>query len=557
MSSSENDVSSKPITNNEATLGSQSIDITPSPSDVIGGKGRNAAYHTGNKYYNDLIRQHRNAFHNCPNFTKKREVASKVINEIKGQRLPGRFLFQNNNVEGKPWMEYDDEKVMMKVLQALREKRVGQHKAQEYDEGFISSLGLRAIWGHPNLEKYLPFASTTGSEHLHEHQSLKESVADVSHNYDPHTLRDTTAASHEHDHASHRHEQCVLDDYEPLSYQQQEQQFSKTTSADASRNYDNTYSPIDITTATSHRDDHAFHYHEQYSLEDFTAASNQYERYPPRESFAASSRHDQYDVAASHQQDYASQRFSLKDNTATSNQCQQYPPIECIATKRRHDQEYSAVMDNVAASQSHAEQFSLKDNTDAQYFLSESVAASHGSEQYQLIDLNVAHFHHQDITSQHQNIEDSKKDSTATSSHYTPNLGLDVKRSGEVRESKRQKTISKRGRRKNNIMNTRRKKRPEIADFDEDEQLIFEEPNSTSPSLSSSYPAMDANNPSNIPALNNSTSPSLSSSYPAMDAHNPNNIPDINTASIQQSTRHEEKVQYCFLRLLIFVELKP
>lgn len=523
MSSSGNDASSKP-TNDEATLGSQSIDITP--SDVIGGKGKNSSYHPGNKYYNDLIRQHRNEYHNCPDFKIKREIASKVINKIKGQSPPGRFLFRKNDVEGKPWMEYDDENVTKKVLQALREKRTDKHnKVKKYDEEFISSLGLRSIWGHPNVEEFLPFASIAGSEHLHEQQSLKESVADVSHNYDPYTLRDTTAASHEHDHASHRHEQHALEDNEPASYQQQEQQFSKTTSADVSYNYD-AYSLRDITTtATSHQHDHASHYHEQHSLENITAASNQYEHYPPMESFAAS---------ASHQQDYASQhheQFSLKDNTADSNQYEQYPPIESITTKRRHEHEYPALMDNVAASQHH-QQFSLtKDNAAVQYFLLDSVAAPLGYEQYPFMDRNIAHFHQQDSASQHH-IEDSKKDSTSALSHHTSNnLGVDVKRSGELRESKRQKTVSKRGRRKNNAINTRRKKRPEIMDFGEEEELIFEEPNSTSPSLSSSYPAMDAHNPSNIPARN--------------------------TASIQQSTRHEEKVQYCFLMLLIFVELKP
>ena len=97
------------------------VDITS--SDILSGKGKGPAAALGNKFFSKLIRQYKYEYQNQINNKLKRRIAQRVLDNIKNQEPPGRFV-KSTGGKIKAWVVQDDSFAMSKISQALREKRI-------------------------------------------------------------------------------------------------------------------------------------------------------------------------------------------------------------------------------------------------------------------------------------------------------------------------------------------------------------------------------------------------------------------------------------------------
>lgn len=97
----------------------QSINIeSPHDHDVLSGRGNFVNYHAGNEHFRALVREHKVAYVACPK-PQKGKFSQLIIDEIKRQNPPGRFLKQD--FKTKLWFDIGEKKALDKTRQALRE----------------------------------------------------------------------------------------------------------------------------------------------------------------------------------------------------------------------------------------------------------------------------------------------------------------------------------------------------------------------------------------------------------------------------------------------------
>lgn len=95
---------------------------SPNISDVLLGRGGGINGHSGNKVFREWVRLRKEDYNLAPNKAEKTRVATEVMNRVKEQRPPGRFLQRDPNA-GPPgwWIEVDEARALAKTSQALRE----------------------------------------------------------------------------------------------------------------------------------------------------------------------------------------------------------------------------------------------------------------------------------------------------------------------------------------------------------------------------------------------------------------------------------------------------
>lgn len=96
----------------------------PHPHDILCGRGGSINNHVGNKVFRDWVHERKDHYNLAVNKQEKARVSREVINLVKNQDPPGRFLTRDPNspAVGAPWwIEIDDVKAMAKTSQALRE----------------------------------------------------------------------------------------------------------------------------------------------------------------------------------------------------------------------------------------------------------------------------------------------------------------------------------------------------------------------------------------------------------------------------------------------------
>ncbi|KAL7567463.1 hypothetical protein ACA910_021419 [Epithemia clementina (nom. ined.)] len=96
---------------------------TPHEHDVLSGRGGGINAHLGNVQFREWVRLRKNAYNLAPTKVEKSRVAQEVIDLVRNQKPPGRFLQKDptGGVTGGWWVEIDEERVMAKTSQALRE----------------------------------------------------------------------------------------------------------------------------------------------------------------------------------------------------------------------------------------------------------------------------------------------------------------------------------------------------------------------------------------------------------------------------------------------------
>ena len=96
---------------------------TPHPHDVLSGRGGGINGHPGNVRFREWVRVRKSDYNLALNKAEKAEVAREVIQQVLDQSPPGRFLQKDPSSVGAVgwWIELDDERVLAKTAQALRE----------------------------------------------------------------------------------------------------------------------------------------------------------------------------------------------------------------------------------------------------------------------------------------------------------------------------------------------------------------------------------------------------------------------------------------------------
>jgi len=90
---------------------------------VLSGRGGGINGHAGNVQFREWVRVRKNDYNLAQSKVAKAQVAKEVIALVQNQSPPGRFLSKDPSSVGSQgwWIELDEEKIMAKTSQALRE----------------------------------------------------------------------------------------------------------------------------------------------------------------------------------------------------------------------------------------------------------------------------------------------------------------------------------------------------------------------------------------------------------------------------------------------------
>lgn len=115
--------------------------------DVLSGRGALINGHVGNTAFRGLCLERKTQF-DAGNYSEKRALATEVVNIIRNQNPPGRFLKRATRADGGTgehdvvategeWVELTDEKAVHKACQVMRDiarpDRVGGRKKSKRD----------------------------------------------------------------------------------------------------------------------------------------------------------------------------------------------------------------------------------------------------------------------------------------------------------------------------------------------------------------------------------------------------------------------------------------
>jgi hypothetical protein len=120
---------------------------TPHPHDVLSGRGGGINSHGGNQTFREWVRVRKDDYNLAPSKNDKARVAREVVALVEEQVPPGRFLSKDPTAIGSSswWVELDDERVMAKTSQALREGAPSIRAAHKHDvpEDGVKEAGRR------------------------------------------------------------------------------------------------------------------------------------------------------------------------------------------------------------------------------------------------------------------------------------------------------------------------------------------------------------------------------------------------------------------------------
>lgn len=137
---------------------------TPHEHDVLSGRGGGINAHLGNVQFREWVRVRKNDYNLAPSKVEKARVAQEVIDLVRNQKPPGRFLQKDptsGGMMGGWWVEIDEERVLAKTSQALREG-APQIRAAHQSDSPKSKLGRKQVI-HPTATPSMPVPSATTS----------------------------------------------------------------------------------------------------------------------------------------------------------------------------------------------------------------------------------------------------------------------------------------------------------------------------------------------------------------------------------------------------------
>ena len=119
---------------------------TPHEHDVLSGRGGGINAHLGNVQFREWVKVRKNDYNLAPSKIEKSRVAQEVIDLVRNQKPSGRFLQKDptGGATGGWWIEIDEERVMAKTSQALREG-APQIRAAHHDEPQKTKSGRKSV----------------------------------------------------------------------------------------------------------------------------------------------------------------------------------------------------------------------------------------------------------------------------------------------------------------------------------------------------------------------------------------------------------------------------
>merc|ERR1712038_254281 len=93
--------------------------IRPNDNDVIGGRGNGPKNHDGNVAFRNLVQKYKIDYINAYTSKEKRSIVTQIIAEVR--QKGGRFLKKEYDKKTMIWKEMDENSIIIKVAQALRE----------------------------------------------------------------------------------------------------------------------------------------------------------------------------------------------------------------------------------------------------------------------------------------------------------------------------------------------------------------------------------------------------------------------------------------------------
>ena len=109
-----------PSSSSSSSSGPAQASSSPTDSDVLCGRGGAINVHPGNAKYRQLVAERKRAYLAARYKREKRLLSESIVEEIRNQSPPGRFLNRRTS-DGADWYDIGDVKAREKTSQALRE----------------------------------------------------------------------------------------------------------------------------------------------------------------------------------------------------------------------------------------------------------------------------------------------------------------------------------------------------------------------------------------------------------------------------------------------------
>lgn len=107
-----------------------------SSDDVLCGRGKRVNDFIGNRRFRDLVMSYRERYANCPRRSEKRVICKCIMEAVRSRG--GRFLTKQED-DSVAWIPLEEEKVISKILQALRENAAKWNKVVEKATNMVPS----------------------------------------------------------------------------------------------------------------------------------------------------------------------------------------------------------------------------------------------------------------------------------------------------------------------------------------------------------------------------------------------------------------------------------
>lgn len=142
------------MTLNATTNGSIRRIRTPHPHDVLSGRGGSVNNHSGNVQFRKWVHVRKTDYNLAPSKVEKARVAQDIIALVRGQNPPGRFLQKDTSAGiGNWWIELDEDRVIAKTSQALREGAPNIRAAHQQE---IKEIKAKVARQHTHRARKVP-----------------------------------------------------------------------------------------------------------------------------------------------------------------------------------------------------------------------------------------------------------------------------------------------------------------------------------------------------------------------------------------------------------------
>lgn len=145
---------------------------TPGPYDVVLGRGRGSAMHSGNKRLQSIIKKHLDRYQSAPCRKTKTSIINEILDQIKNcPENPGLFLKYDKKQSG--WIPEEDNVARLKISQAIRYGiRTPASDQQQQNEQKSAASGNRrrkrdsiaSTEGQPNVKRLISSQSSLKSD---------------------------------------------------------------------------------------------------------------------------------------------------------------------------------------------------------------------------------------------------------------------------------------------------------------------------------------------------------------------------------------------------------